>query len=88
MESIRRRGERVLGNSVKPRIRLSTIHASKGKEADNVVLFTRISKGIRVRQRRNSDAEDRIFYVGLTRARRDLHIIEEYKHGRVGFKIE
>ena len=88
LESIRRRGERVLGNSVKPRIRLSTIHASKGKEADNVVLFTRISKGIRVRQRRNSDAEDRIFYVGLTRARRDLHIIEEYKHGRVGFKIE
>lgn len=86
--AVRARGERILGRGVKPRIRLSTIHSAKGKEADNVVLYTRITKTIRKRQRVDSDAEDRIFYVGLTRARRDLHIIEEYRHGKVGYRIE
>ena len=86
LEQVRVRGEKVLNNT-KPRIRLSTIHRAKGKEADNVLLFTRTSRVIREQQRRNPEAEDRVFYVGLTRARRDLHIMEEIDARKEGYRI-
>ena len=87
LERVRRSGERVLGRKVKPRIRLSTIHKAKGKEADNVILFTSTSKTIEEEQRRNPENEDRVFYVGLTRARRDLHIVEEFRKGKAGYRL-
>ena len=70
--SARRRGEFILTR--KPRIRLSTIHKSKGGEADNVALILDCPKIIK--EKGNEDSEHRIFYVGATRARKTLHIVE------------
>lgn len=61
-----------------PRVKLATIHAVKGSECDNVVLFTDTSPqsfdGLNMKGRR--DEELRIIYVGLTRARKRLWILE------------
>ena len=60
----------------KPRIKLSTIHAAKGGEADNVVLFTDISVKTWNELFKNPDGENRAFYVAVTRARQKLHIVQ------------
>lgn len=70
--AIRRRGESLSSE----RIRISTIHAVKGGECDNVFLLGNmgaIAHGKRF-QREAMDAERRVFYVGATRARRRLYV--------------
>ena len=68
-----RRGEKI---TQEPRIRISTIHAAKGGEATNVILLTDISsRGFKSYQQ-NPDDESRVFYVGLTRAKENLFLIE------------
>ncbi len=67
------------------RIRVGTIHSVKGMEADNVALLTTISR--RVEQGRDDchaqhDEECRIAYVGVTRARRNLYVVNEGRHGK------
>ncbi len=67
------------------RIRVGTIHSVKGMEADNVALLTTISR--RVEQGRGDchaqhDEECRIAYVGVTRARRNLYVVNEGRHGK------
>jgi len=62
----------------KPRITISTIHASKGSEADNVLLTTDSSSRFSSMWRKTSfeeEDETRVFYVGLTRAKQSLHLI-------------
>ena len=71
IQSVLRAGEK-FGKD--PRIRLSTIHKAKGGEADNVVLFLDSSKACQTLA--NEDCEKRVFYVGMTRARQNLHLIE------------
>ena len=68
-----RRGEKFNGE---PRITVSTIHGSKGGEADNVVLFTDLSPAAEKAARNNPDDLHRVFYVGVTRARENLFIVE------------
>jgi len=58
-----------------PTIRLSTIHASKGREARRVVLHTGITARIERGMDGNPDAEARVFYVGVTRAVEELEIV-------------
>ena len=79
--SVRRMGESILTG--KPRIRISTIHKAKGGEADNVALLLDSSRACA--ESRDQDAEIRTFYVGLTRARKSLHIIESQSH--YGFQL-
>ena len=79
--SVRRRGERILTGS--PRIRISTIHKAKGGEADNVVLFLDSTKACV--ESLDQDSEIRTFYVGATRAKQSLHLIEPTT--RHGFNI-
>jgi len=79
--SARRRGERIL--TKKPRIRLSTIHKAKGGEADNVALLLDCPKLIK--EKGDEDSEHRVFYVGVTRARKSLHIVESKSES--GYKI-
>jgi DNA helicase-2/ATP-dependent DNA helicase PcrA len=69
----------------KPKIQLSTIHASKGGEADNVMLLTDMSRRGRLAMHRNPDNECRVFYVGITRAKETLHIVQPQDYG--GFRI-
>ena len=70
--SVRRRGERILTAS--PRIRISTIHKAKGGEADNVALLLESTKACI--ENLDQDSEIRTFYVGATRAKQTLHLIE------------
>ena len=64
----------------KPRIELSTIHAAKGGEAQNVVLLTDLTQTTMNTYERNPDDENRLFYVGATRTKENLHIIEPKKY--------
>jgi superfamily I DNA/RNA helicase len=62
----------------KPRIEVSTIHASKGGERDNVMLLTDLSYGPYKSSRdtqQGRDDELRVFYVGATRAKKKLVIV-------------
>jgi DNA helicase-2/ATP-dependent DNA helicase PcrA len=68
-----RRGEKFNGV---PRITASTIHGSKGGEADNVVLFTDLSAAADNEMAVNPDDMHRVFYVGVTRTKQNLFIVE------------
>ena len=67
------------------RINLSTIHGAKGGEADNVMLLTDLSRKAQEAMEVNADDESRVFYVGATRARETLHIVQPQRYG--GFII-
>tara|TARA_R100000479_G_scaffold102608_1_gene51165 strand:- start:402 stop:1979 length:1578 start_codon:yes stop_codon:yes gene_type:complete len=69
--SVRKRGEKIL--SADPRIRVSTIHRAKGGEADNVALLLDSTKACV--ESEDQDAEKRVWYVGVTRAKKELHIV-------------
>ena len=74
-----RRGEKF---NASPRITVSTIHGSKGGEADNVVLLTDLSPAAENDMRINPDDMHRVFYVGVTRARQNLYIVDPEDIGR------
>lgn len=58
-----------------PRVQLSTIHGAKGGEADHVVLITEMSRLVRKGLDRDPDAERRVWYVGVTRAKETLTLV-------------
>ena len=58
-----------------PRINVSTIHGAKGGEADNVMLLTDLPRKADEAYFANADDERRVFYVGMTRAKKALHIV-------------
>jgi DNA helicase-2/ATP-dependent DNA helicase PcrA len=58
-----------------PNIRISTIHGAKGGEADNVALLMDLSTRFAKEYAENSDNIHRLFYVGVTRAKKTLHLI-------------
>ena len=80
---MRENGEKLNSN---PRITLSTIHGVKGGEQDNVVLLTDLSRNTQVNYEKNPDDENRLFYVGATRAKNHLHIVRP-KDTYKGYKI-
>jgi len=68
-----------------PRIRISTIHTAKGAEATNVILMTDVPKksnNTMANSLHTDDDELRVFYVGLTRAKKELHLIHPQKNGK------
>ena len=65
-------------NTNTPRIKLTTIHASKGGESDNVVLLTDVAGSTWEELTHNPDTENRTFYVGITRTRQNLHVIQSF----------
>jgi len=72
LRKMRANGEQL---NKKPRIELSTIHAAKGGESQNVVLLTDLTKTTLDTYEKNPDDESRLFYVGATRTKENLHII-------------
>jgi superfamily I DNA/RNA helicase len=68
-----RRGEKLGGP---PRVQIDTIHASKGREADNVLLLTDMTERIAKAFKRDEDPELRVWYVGITRASSALYIVQ------------
>jgi superfamily I DNA/RNA helicase len=55
------------------KIEITTIHKSKGREADNVILIQDVSS--KVFDNIKSDSEHKCFYVGVTRARKSLTLV-------------
>lgn len=68
-----RQGEKLLKE---PRIKISTIHGVKGGEADNVCIITDMARRTFDEFHDNPDAEHRVWYVAVTRARERLFIIQ------------
>ena len=84
IRAMRRNGESLKDN---PRIHLSTIHSVKGGEKQNVVLLTDLTHNTNKAYEKNPDDENRLFYVGATRAKENLHIIQpkdDYKSFQIG----
>lgn len=67
-----RRGEKL---TAPPRVRVSTIHGAKGAEADHVLLVTDLTKRVWEGVELDPDAEQRVLYVGVTRARERLQLV-------------
>lgn len=68
-----------------PNVRIDTIHGAKGAEADTVVLMTDVTKKVYDTMSMDPDSEHRTFYVGATRTRDRLIIIEP--QGRRSYDI-
>jgi superfamily I DNA/RNA helicase len=68
-----RRGEKL---GATPRININTVHGVKGGEADHVALMTDMSNRTWQSYETDPDSEHRVFYVGATRAKQGLHIIQ------------
>jgi DNA helicase II / ATP-dependent DNA helicase PcrA len=81
-EAILRRGGSLVND---PKVHISTIHGTKGGEADNVVLMADMSYRTFQGFQNNPDDEHRVFYVGATRAKHHLHIIRP--QGRIGYPL-
>jgi DNA helicase II / ATP-dependent DNA helicase PcrA len=59
----------------KVNVNIGTIHSVKGGEADNVVMLLDITKSVRNNLDANPDSELRVAYVGATRAKKSLTIV-------------
>lgn len=56
-------------------VRLMTIHAAKGREADNVIVYLNIPKTVADTLRYDdSDVELKVLYVAITRAKQNLYL--------------
>ena len=65
-------------------IKIDTIHSVKGSEADNVVLLLDTTRQVYRNMSKNPDSEHRVFYVGCTRAKKNLFI----KYGASKYQYE
>lgn len=67
-----------------PRIKVSTIHAAKGGECNNVILCLdnteRIRKSMELSVQKQ-DEEHRVWYVGITRAKENLYLLKPKNKG-------
>ena len=72
IKKMRSNGEKL---NKEARIKLSTIHSVKGGEEDNVVILPDLTTNTQLSYERNNDDENRLFYVGATRAKEHLHIV-------------
>ena len=60
-------------NPEKIGIEIMTIHKSKGREADHIILFQDVSN--RTFEHIKNDTEHKVFYVGVTRAKKSLTFV-------------
>tara|TARA_A100001201_G_scaffold92345_1_gene80449 strand:- start:2468 stop:3949 length:1482 start_codon:yes stop_codon:yes gene_type:complete len=86
IRSLLSKGEKL---SKEPRIEVSTIHAAKGGECNNVIVVLDNSKKIResVEDSINkADEEHRVWYVGITRTKENLYLLKPKKE-RYGYSL-
>jgi ATP-dependent DNA helicase UvrD/PcrA len=74
MTMIRHFGTDIL--DMEPNLRVGTIHSVKGREADHVIINTNLTKKTSDALLADPDPEHRLFYVGITRARDNITIIQ------------
>lgn len=71
-------------NNIK--VNISTIHKAKGSECDNVVLFTQLTKTQYQQLYQEDKLEElKVLYVGVTRSKENLYIIDK---GRYKYDVE
>ena len=58
------------------KVNISTIHAVKGGEADNVIIMQDITKPVKEQLETDPDSEHRVFYVAATRAKKNIIIVK------------
>ena len=73
IRKMRQNGEKL---NQDPRITLSTIHGAKGGQCQNVVLLTDLTRRTYEEYEKRPDEVNRLFYVGATRTKEHLHIVE------------
>lgn len=61
---------------VKANVRLSTIHGAKGREAEHVILINATTQNSLEAWENDRENEIRVWYVGMTRAKSEMTIIE------------
>ena len=72
-----------------PRIEVSTIHAAKGGESENVIVVLDNAKKIRDSVENNinkADEEHRVWYVAVTRTKENLYLLKPKKE-RYGYSL-
>ena len=65
-------------------IRLMTMHKSKGRESDNVVVLLDVPTQVREHMFKD-DTECKLFYVAVTRAKQTLYLVKQNAHQK-GFE--
>jgi superfamily I DNA/RNA helicase len=83
LRAVLRRGFKL---SSSDRIKLSTIHGAKGGESENVLLFLDLSPRFAKDYAINADDVNRLFYVGVTRTKKNLHLVLP-KQQQKGFRL-
>jgi DNA helicase II / ATP-dependent DNA helicase PcrA len=71
IRALRRQGESLTAPG---RVRIGTVHSAKGAEADHVLLLTDLTERVEQAAQLAPDAERRVLYVALTRARHRLYL--------------
>ena len=71
--------------NVQPSIHLSTIHGSKGREAHRVILLNGMGSLTAKNFAQDPDSEYRTFYVGITRAKQILDIVQTDRGVQIDF---
>jgi len=84
IEAMERNGEDI-SPIAKPRIRLSTIHGSKGDERQNTVLMLDIDYNSFNAYQKDPSPEHRLFFVGITRTAENLYLVNQ--SGEYGYQI-
>lgn len=72
---------------LKPKVKVGTIHQAKGLEAETVILDTRMSKKVWIGAEEDAEPERRVLYVGITRAKQRLYLVDGdgYTYRRLGW---
>jgi DNA helicase-2/ATP-dependent DNA helicase PcrA len=70
---------------LRPTIELDTIHGAKGAQAQCVGLYTDMTRRVWEEQQNDPDAEHRVWYVGITRALEQLHLV--HPQGRWAYEF-
>jgi superfamily I DNA/RNA helicase len=74
IHAILRRGQSLS----EPKVEISTIHSAKGREADNVILLPDMTFKTWQSFNRDPEPEHRVWYVGVTRAKKRLYVLSPY----------
>jgi len=73
IRNMRANGEQINKN---PRIVMSTIHGAKGGEAEKVLILQDLTSAALETLQYDPDEFHRLYYTGITRAKKELHIVD------------
>lgn len=75
--------KKTVGDWDSKRVKVGTFHASKGGEADNVILLGETTATIHERLLQSDIAELRALYVAVTRAKKNLYLVNSTRRSEI-----